>query len=290
LEKQARIAVLITAYKNEKQVNRLINHLVNDFDIYVHVDTKSNIKIVSHERVFVYKEFKIYWGNVNLVYSILSLLKHAHKNDYDRYLLITGQDLPTKTNSKITEFFSQNRDIEYIEMYKMPDKRWGKAGGMDRVAKYWPNHFHKMHGKWHKSLRLAFGFCKLMCNIASKLHPRPMDYEFWGGAGWFNLTHTCVDEIIRYTDMNTSFVKRFKHTWCSDEVFFQTIVNPLHGLQIVNDSLRYLNWDYTPGFPKSLGEEDFEDIIGSNAMFARKFDETIDNRVIEMIYTHIEEN
>ena len=66
------------------------------------------------------------------------------------------------------------------------------------------------------------------------------------------------------------------------------ILNILEGLDVENESLRYVNWTDGPEYPKTLRLEDYAKIMNSNKLFARKFDETIDKEIIEKIYEKID--
>ncbi|WP_039954915.1 beta-1,6-N-acetylglucosaminyltransferase, partial [Brachyspira hampsonii] len=100
----SKICFLILAHKNHNQLMRLINHLKKDFDIYVHIDKRANLNIKSFDNVKVYKKIKTYHGGLSLVMATLFLIREAYKNDYDRYIFISGQDIPLKTNKEIIDF------------------------------------------------------------------------------------------------------------------------------------------------------------------------------------------
>ena len=109
-----RICFLIAAHKNQGQLLRLINHLKKDFDIYVHIDKKSKLNLESFDNVNIYKSIKVYHGGVSQVAATLFLIREAFKNNYERYIFISGQDVPLKTNKEIINFFDENKDKEFI--------------------------------------------------------------------------------------------------------------------------------------------------------------------------------
>ena len=274
-----KIAIMMTVHNNEEQVNRLINHLSKDFDIYVHIDKRSSLKISATENVFVYKKYKVYWGSFNQIMATLFLLKQAYLMRYKRYLLISGQDLPIKENLDILLFFDNN-DKEYIWGEKLPVAGLRGNGGFDRMTRYWINN---NRGFWTKCGR------SFMSKIISKISPRPIDYEFYKGTNWINFTHKCVEKIFHYLDQNPQYISRFKWTNCADEIFYHTIIfNYIDGIEIENDSLRYVNWTDGPEYPRILRMADYEKIMTSNKLFARKFDENVDREIIEQIYKEIE--
>jgi len=277
-----KIAIMMTVHKNEEQVKRLIKHLSKDFDIYVHIDQKSSLKISKTENVFVYKKYQVYWGSFNQIITTLYLLQRAFKKGYNRYILISGQDMPIKTNDEIKLFF-KNNDAEYIHIEKIPNQRgWPN---MDRLTKY---HFNQMNSRIDdkKYIRkITRGFSKFM----SIIRPRKLNCDFYGGANWTNYTHNCVEKIFEYLENNPEYINRFKWTSCADEIFYQTIVNQLNGLKIINNCLRYVNWIDGPEHPKTLRTIDYKKIMNNNKnLFARKFDENVDKEIIEMIYKKIE--
>ena len=279
-----KIAVLMLIHRNDEQTFRLIKHLSKNFDVYVHIDKKSavNTEDYSIENVFAYKELKVYWGGHTQILAVHYLLEKAFNKKYDRYILISGQDLPIKSNQQIADFFEKN-NAEYISIEEKVTVGSRQKGGLDRVTKYWPNWLHR--GK-NPVMKVLFGFQYGLFMIFSTIKPRPVDYEFYKGPNWVNLTHKCVEKIVEYLKNNPTYINRFKWTNCADELFYQTIVAQLNGLEVVNDCLRYIDWSTTE-YPKTLRKEDYEKIANSNNLFARKFDTNKDKEIIEMIYEKV---
>jgi len=276
---------MMLVHNNERQVQRLINYLSHDFDIFVHIDKKSKINILNKDNVFVYRIYKIYWGSFNQIMATLFLLKEAYKKKYNRYLLISGSDLPIKNNSEIKAFFNGN-EYEYITGERLPIETLKGNGGLDRMLNYWPNNF-----SYDKSItiKVIFKLYLLMFFIFSKFNKRLLDYEFYKGANWTNYTNNCVMKIFEFLDKDKNYIKRFKWTKCADEIFFQTIIFKLDNINTINNSLRYVDWKTGPEKPRILREGDYNKIIASNALFARKFDENIDKNIIKKIYEMIGE-
>jgi len=277
------IAILMTMYNNEALGNRICRHLAKDFDVYVHIDKRSSAKIDEHNNVFVYKKFRTYWGSFNFVRAILYLLQQAYRKGYDRYILISGQDLPIKTNAEINEFFSNN-NREYIWMQKMPVEGLVDNGGFDRVAHYHPNPFHRNRSAFSRGL---YKLINSVFAVYSKIKPRTIDYEFYKGTTWWNLTHKCVSGILSFINENSLYSNRFRWTCICDEIFFHTIVSQIEGTTVVNNALRYIDWVSGPEYPRTLRLDDYERIITSDALFARKFDMNVDSSVISKVMDYV---
>jgi hypothetical protein len=280
-----KIAIMMLVHKNGDQINRLIKHLSKDFDIYVHIDKRTSIKIANEENIFVYKRFKTYWGSFNQIMATLYLLREAYEKGYDRYVLISGEDLPIKSNKEIIRFFENNQN-EYITIDKLPTGKYLKAG-FNRVTRYWRNR----RGTDKKGLifRIIGKIERMTFSFISMLSSRPIDYEFYGGANWFNITNSCVKSIFEYIRDDNKYIQRFRWTRCGDEIFYQTIIRKIDHLKIIDNCLRYIDRRNGGAHPKTLRKEDYEAIINSDNLFARKFEANVDASIIEAVYKRINE-
>ncbi len=271
--------ILILTHKNHNQIMRLINHLKTDFDLYVHIDKRNKLNIKSFDNVNVYKEFKTYHGGVSLVIATLFLIEEAYKNNYDRYIFISGQDVPLKTNKEIINFFDTNKNKEYISYESINNSEAMYKEMSFRLNSY---NFGKLYRLiFHRNIR------ELLSNFP--LIKRTTPENIYYGSQWWNLTNNAIKYILDYTKQNPNFLKRFNYTWGSDEFFFQSILlNSKFKDNCVNDCLRYLVWN--GGTPFNLEMKDYDDIknnINDN-LFARKFDENIDNDIIDKLYKDLE--
>lgn len=78
-----------------------------------------------------------------------------------------------------------------------------------------------------------------------------------------------IDNLLSFIDYNPSYMRRFRWTSIAEEICFPTIwLNS--GLSFVNNSLRYIDWGPDGANPKILTEDDFDNIVTSDAFFARK--------------------
>lgn len=274
-----RIAILILAHKNPQQLQKLIDHLAKDFDVYVHADRKSDLAD-KYQHSTPVKRHRVYWGSYNQILATLELFSTAAKKEYDRYILISGQDIPVKTNAEISRFFMDNPGKQFLEFTKVPVPWWNAEGGMERLKYYYlksdREFFRKVSGKlvdWQK----MFPFLG-----------RKVQFTPYAGANWMNLNKEAVQYILAYVKSHPEYLGRFRFTHCADELFFQTILlnSPLAD-SCENNLLRYFNWKKGPEFPRTLRMDDLEEILQSPALFARKFDETVDNNVIVEMYQRV---
>jgi len=220
----------------------------------------------------VIKKYKISWGSFAMVKATLDLMRLAQSAGYERYVLISGQDLPIKSNRQIREFFDANKGTDFIQSLNL---RMWDAGGFERVS-----HFHLQSPTGSKGLKqflLKVGG-KLLSEIQTRLgYVRKTSWDFYCGPQWVDLTGDTVDKVLSLVSTNPKFLRRFRATTCADEIFFQSAIHYL-GLEdrSSNVSLRYIDWKSGPEYPRTLRADDYESLLASDALFARKFDTQVD--------------
>jgi len=268
--KQHQIAILILAHHNSEQLSLLINHLKPDFDIYVQIDKKSNLKIDQLPKalnVNYFKEIEVYWGHFSQILNMKFILEQAFKKGYERYCFISGDDFPIKSNQYIIDFFSKNKNHVYMYANPLPIKTWGFNYGFDRLDRYW---FMKTDNRKLAKIRgrITLGIQQV---LGIKIKRFPLKY--YAGSNWLNLTHESVEFIFSFLDKAPEFLKKLKYSRATDEIWIQSIIMnfPLKD-KVVNTDLRYIDWESGPDYPRILTIDDLEKLKKSKALFARKFD------------------
>lgn len=122
-------AYLIIAHNNFKQLQILINLLDDDRnDIFIHIDKKVEelpLLTTNKSKLFILdKRIDVRWGNVNQIETEILLFETAVKhNQYEYYHLISGVDLPIKSNDYIHNFFKINNGKEFVGFSKVNSKK-----------------------------------------------------------------------------------------------------------------------------------------------------------------------
>jgi hypothetical protein len=272
-----RQAVLILAHKNEKQICDIINYLGEDFEFYIHIDKKSkmNLKkiIMGKNNIHVFRKYVVNWAGSNIIKATLFLSKKALEDTRNKYFhLISGQDFPVKTG----DYFYNKLDTSksYLKYFEMPIKRWGNGGGMDRIEQY---HFYDVFDvKTRIGEKIIEKLTELQRRYGIKKKKTLSIFfeKLYGGSQFWSLTRDCLQYVVDCT--NKSIIKCIRFTKIIDEIYFQTVLlNSKYADNIVNDNLRYIDWTLgRRGFPAFLDKTDYDKIILSNKIFARKFHET----------------
>lgn len=273
-----KIACLIVTYTSAKQTLRLVQKLNNgDFDFYIHVDKKLDLN--THKILFdmpnvffVRDRIDIKWASYTSVKATFNSLKQIEASGikYDFVNLMSGQDYPIKSANYISSFLKKRIGKQFIH-YKDFDEWTGAQG---RIDKY---HLADMGfmGKYHlqKLVNLFIDKRKVPDNI------KPYGYStFW------TLSLDCALYIVKYVESNAAVQRYFKYTFGSDEFIYQTVVmNSIYKSDVINNNYRYVDWSAGGFRPKFLNTEDFDKLIASDCLFARKFNIDIDENILDLI-------
>ncbi len=202
--------------------------------------------------------------------AIILLLKEAIKNpDIAYFHTLSAQDFPILDISEILTFFEKapKNNLEYIGYRPVPIPAWKGNQGLDRFQFYHLNDYLNPKNKIHwLIIRTGVHLQKLLS--IKRPYPKGFD-QLYGGHVWWSLSRDSITYLLKYIDEHSDFINRFKHTHCSEELIFQTVImNSPHAQNVVNNNLRYV--EMQGASPKILKAEDYEKIINSDRLFARK--------------------
>jgi hypothetical protein len=285
-----KIGILILAHNHLEQLKLLVDILKTDFYLFIHIDAKSDLPedcFSSEPNVWVIKKYKVYWGSNNQILSSLELFKMAYAQHCDYYMFISGQDFPAMLNHEIISEIEKNPQTNYLDYGRLPRKRWLLQGGFDRMQLYWENLNDP------KNVTKLNHFCGLCREIQKRLHLRRKllpGITYYGGVNWANLSKETLTYILNYLEEHPEYLKSFRHTRTADEIWLQTIViNSPFREKTINDPRRYADWYKGPEFPRTLRIDNYDDIIHSDAFFARKFDTNVDADILEKMILYLKE-
>ena len=302
-------AYLIMAHNNFYNLEKLLKLLdYPEHDIYVHIDKKKkdfNFQyfkgIVKKAGLEIFCEYKTNWGGFSLVECELFLLERAfQKGGYSYYHLLSGADLPVKRHEDIMYFFEKNQGYEFVQF---SDERFNqnKKNLSRRITLY---HFLQEYRKVSnnflvtKTLRYV---AKMLLGIQVLFKVNRMkntSVKLKYGSQWFSITEKSVDLLLKKKDMIYSM---FRHTMCPDEFVIQTI---LYNSEYKKNLYQYKKLDKEEGnargicwvleeseaHPRTWTVKDFDYLVNSDYIFARKFEETEDKEIIDKLYCYLKPN
>lgn len=284
-----RQAYLIIAHRYDETFKTLLRMLDRDEnDIYVHMDLKNKQfdeddcrKLIKKSSIYFTKRTSVTWGGYSQINSELILLEMAtaHRK-YNYYHLLSGQDLPIKSNNEIMNFFKKHQGVEFVAF----DKE--KFDCDDRVRYFYP--LQEMVGRNRKSFLGRISSAMTLFQKVAHLK-RNAEIQFQKGPNWFSIT----DDLARYVIERKEWIRKaFHDTICCDEVFLQTIViNSVFAERIYQyastknteeAAMRLVDWER--GGPYVFKSEDYSELLNSNMFFARKFDCQTDNNIVNKLY------
>lgn len=233
----------------------------------------------------------IQWGGTSQMKAELLVLSLAVQHgDYDYYHLISGQDLPLKSQDFIHKYFDE----------EVKDKiciNFQERNNLGYVFNYNLGYFHLFTDYLRRKnpiiRKAASGLRHLFIKLQQAVgYRRDWDgYILAKGTNWMSSNK----EFAQYLSHNRSkIIKKFRGVLGPDEIYKHTIAlssdfkDSLFHSSSVSDSLRHIDWNR--GLPYVWRKEDFDELMSCNELFARKFSSEVDKDIIDLIYSRLKTN
>lgn len=287
-----RHAYLIIAHSHLRQLQKLLLALDDPRnDIFIHIDAKSNIEIskvtpplMRYSKVEFCKQIDVRWGNISLIQAEMNLFELASQIEHSYYHLISGIDLPLHSQAYIHKYF-EGKNLEYIGYSQKWDVRSRVfCHNVFMQHMRFPNRY--VRGGLQK-IRLFFNKFQILIGYIKK---QPT-YEFQAGCEWVSVTHDFVLALLAKKD---EILKMYKYSYCPDEIYKQTFAynsefrDRIYDMRDeFNGCIREIDWKR--GRPYTWRKEDYEYLSNSKRLFARKFDENVDEDIINLLINKIKD-
>ncbi|MBQ9983256.1 MAG: hypothetical protein IJP29_01570 [Lachnospiraceae bacterium] len=284
-------AFLITAYKNQNQLVKLIHSLNKHALVFVHIDKKSTelnlqeLNSLGLENTQFISKYNIPWGGYTHLLAILDLFKMALGDERVSYIhTISGQDIRIKPWEYIEDHFRTCENI-YMTCFDSKDLPQG-------IKKRYTQRIVTSRGTCiRKHIERLNRFYQ---KVQNKLHIswstiKPFD-DVYKGVIWCSMPRHAAEYALDFSKKNPVFLRTLKHVSLPEEFFFQTIFMMSDYRQhVIKENLRFTDWTKRNGSkPAILDETDFDSVIQSNCIFARKIDEDISNELIKKVDAYLE--
>lgn len=259
-------------------------------DIFLHIDSKvqdfpaCGIKeAINRGRLYFVKRIPVSWGGYSQIACELLLMEEAIKTGHHKYYhLMTGATYPIKNIESILDFYDQNEGFEFIGYDNSKDYS-------NRVKRY--NLFNEVGKSTTKADEVKSFIRNKFKGLQKKIgyvYGPAKNIEFKKGFVYWSLT----EEAINYALERKEKIEHiFKHSFCGDELFMQTILynsdfrkNIFDYENEYNSCKRYVkpvqSWDSSFGggsisqcSKKEFGitVEDVDTVLKSDKLFALKF-------------------
>jgi hypothetical protein len=292
-------AYLILAHNNYYILERLIKLLDDERnDIFIHVDNKIEsfdeqyfLKQVKKSSLnFIQPRVDIKWGHVTFVEAEFLLFRRAYEHDqYTYYHLISGVDLPIKSQDYIHSFFEQNNGKEFLGI--STDSLRNVEYKVTKV--HVSTSFYNLNILWLRKILFlidrTFAFAQDL--VGYNVVKLDKDFSLSKGPNWVSVTHDFVEYLLT---KEAECLRIFKRSVCPDEIFIHTVLHnssfkdKLYNVEDEYEGcMRLMDWKR--GNPYVFRKGDFQKVMSSNRLFARKFNEK-DLVIVNMIYDKLSEN
>ncbi len=264
-------AYLIIAHHEFEVLHRLVKALDDERnDIYIHFDSKvKSLPVLNTELAHLHilkKRINVRWGDISQIAVEIALFQEAAQNgSYTYYHLLSGVDMPIRSQDFIHDFFTQHSGYEFIGF-----SEYDSRDEIDRKVRRY--HLFSAHFKGGNLLHTAVRALLLQLQIITGIL-RHKKVEFKKGSNWVSVTEAFVHFLLT---KRGEIMRDYQYTYCADEIFLQTLCwnsafrNKLFSLD--NDALgciRRINWKDNKVL--NWESDDFNTIMASDAVFARKF-------------------
>ena len=186
---------------------------------------------------------------------------------------MSGQDYPITPVDNIYHLLEKNIGKNFI-CYEAEGDWWGHA--ISRINKYHFTNFG-LRGRY----RIQF-----FLNALLPARKFPLPYKLYGGprAMCMTLSIECATYIAEFIESNKKLKRFIRFTWGPDEFVIPTLVmNSKFHETVINDNFYYIDWSKGGSNPKTLTVEDYQKMMDSGKMLARKFDIRTDRAILDML-------
>jgi hypothetical protein len=272
-----RLAFFVMLHRYPEQFRRLFRAIYDPRDYYVvHVDRKSPRELHrdvaaflgAYPNAWILPSMRITWGGWSQVEIQLRAMRHLLEvaGDWAFVTNLSGQCFPLQPRERVRCELAAQRDRNFIRVQDMAE--W--PGGLSRVRWYWA----KVPGvPIRRPVRL----------------PIPRRYlagaRPYHGATWSTLNRGFVEWVT--TSPEVERFKRF-YRWSAmpDEGFFATVL--MHGPFRATAAPYRRTIVWTGGSsPKTFTSADLDFLRSSDGWYARKFDATVDGRILDALEAHL---
>lgn len=275
-------AYCIIAHNEPIILQKLIEAIDDDRnDIYLLIDKKTDCSIFKNiqtrkSKLIYVPQIDIRWGEISQIKAELTLFETAsQQNTYQYYHLLSGVDLPIKSQDYIHNFMDINNGKEFVGYAQGEYNKWD--------LKRKTIHYYILT-KYYRSILPIRGLCKIIRSsllLLQKIvkYKRNFNIELKKGVQWVSITH----EFCIYLLTKKEYIfNTFKYTLAPDEMFIQTILwqspfrkNIYKPNQDFASCLREIDWKrgtpYIWGSDLNNINEDLNILKQSEKLFARKF-------------------
>lgn len=275
-------AYLIIAHNEFEVLQKLLQALDDKRnDIYVHIDKKVKtlpILSVTQSRLYLLdKRVDVRWGTVSQIKAEYRLMEEAYRRGgYDYYHIISGTHYPLKSQDELHTYFNGLGEKSLLQPMESNDYQIDLKL---RRYNFFVGGFHHPVPWLSRVSQFAW---KVLIRIQKICHiQRNKDKQYIQASQWASLTNEAVGLLLKHKQ---TVLTEYRFTFCCDEIFISSSLHQRGVAVCYNSYLLFIKMGRAQTTYFTMA--DYEEIMASNCLFARKFSGK-DMDIIERIYQQI---
>lgn len=304
--KKLKLIYLILAHQSPEQLLRLVNRLHGE-EVYFHIHVDAKVDWAPFQTLlskfpsvhFVEQRERCIWGDYSITQATLKLAQAAvEHHEQGMTILLSGQDYPLYDANHIRAFFADKQDCCFIDSLPIAEN-W-KGQQLKVRTRYY--RFTTGEGR-NDYLTLGLGLRafskwarrKIPFSAFKQLFvPRRPPIPLHGGTNWWSMPIDALrclnDYYLAHKQVLDSY---FKYTHCSDEIFFQSLLQAsISGNKAfrIKPAVQYANWERkNVPLPVTFEQADLAELwqLPAHKLFARKFDLKKSNSLLDALDTRL---
>ncbi len=279
-------ALLILGHREPQVLREAVPvYLAAGFDIYLHVDAKTDLgeyslllgDAASACRIIT-DRISIFWGGYSMVEAELALVHTAMKTaHYDRFTLVSDDSFPLMSGAVLQAYLQNSYDRVSIR----------KLTPNDNFMSRYTNYFYLDHpasalrGRPIETARIDEQFLYHMRKIEDLRKTGKKQIGVYYGSQWWSLSRGSMDIILNQMASDPHLMESFRYSAVPDELLFPTLIGNFIPHSNFRGSLMFVDWSKDP---KPYVFKNYEEVksIGSTHAFARKFTSNMPNSYLEI--------
>lgn len=300
-----RICYLIFTHRGEEQILRLVktikrsdpsSFILISHDFGVSSLHRDKFECMDGVRVIAEKGSR---STFQIIQKYCTSIDWLMKNeiDFDWLISLSGQDYPVQPLAHVAEMLENTEYDGFMEYFKVfsEESPWGVREGRSRYCfRYWqitekiPSSLQRLLMPLHiinflqPFFRVNFAYGAALA-IRTKT-PFSGSVNCYGGSFFCTLSRKCIQYIYDHWKSETSLIQFYKGVNMSSESLLQTLLLNNPRFKIFNDCFVFADFSQTRnGHPRLLTSEDYSELARHPAHFARKFDLSLDEQVLNLL-------
>jgi len=270
------IVYYVMTHKNERQIKRLVAHLqssANSFVLIHHDAKRAPLALSPGNDLHVLNDpAEVRWGHISVVRAMWRGIEWLEKErfPFDWMIFLSGQDYPIRPLNQIEAELQHTKHDGFVHHEIIHED-----------SALHERDFHALCMQRYFLRRLKIP--GMRPRHFKRRHPYSAGMKCFAGSQWLNLSHRAVELIWSRRTRVTALMQYLSKASCPSETVFHTVLMNDSNLEIQNSDKRFIVWRDEADNPETLGLEQLDGILSSDAWFARKVDDTVSSELLDRL-------